>query len=195
MLKDEIDTLRQANSHRLSVHHIFSKPSWWSNAKYWREGKIDRDVIETLFTENPPYAQDVQYYVCGPGNMNKSIKAALLSLDVPSSRIHTESYGGVIETDDSTKGIAATAAITLNGQTHNIPIAENQTILDATKTAGLAPPFSCQSGVCGACRASLSQGEVHMRARMALEDTDIAKGAVLTCQAVATTPHVKLVYG
>lgn len=194
LLDDEISEIWQANPARMSVHHVFSSPSWWSSAEYWRKGKIDKDAIVAVIAENPPYAQDTQYYICGPGSMNKSIKAALLSLDVPASRIHTESYGGAVETDTSAKGIAATAKVTLKGQTHGIPIAEDQTVLDASKIAGLAPPFSCQSGVCRACCATLKEGKVHMRARMALEDTDIEKGEMLTCQAVAMTPNLSVDY-
>lgn len=194
LLEDEINAVWEANPERMSVHHVFSKPGWWSSAEYWRKGIVDKDAIEALIAENPPYAQDAHYYVCGPGGMNKAVKAALMSLDVPASRIHMESYGGVVETDDSVKGIAATAKITQNGQTHSVPVAVNQTVLEAAKAAGLVPPFSCQSGVCGACRAKLTDGKVHMRARMALEDAEIAKGTVLTCQSVATTPELSIIY-
>jgi ring-1,2-phenylacetyl-CoA epoxidase subunit PaaE len=126
--------------------------------------------------------------------MNKAVKEALMSLDVPATRIHMESYGGTAEVDDSVTGMAATAQVTLAGKTHKVPVAQGQTVLDAVRASGLTPPFSCQSGVCGACRAKLSGGTVHMRARMALEDTDIAKGQVLTCQAVATSDEITLHY-
>ncbi len=105
-----------------------------------------------------------------------------------------ESYGGTVEIDDSVRGIPATAQVTLGGSTHSVRITKGQTILDAVRAAGLTPPFSCQSGVCGACRAKLSKGEVHMRARMALEDAEIDNGEILTCQSVATTNALQVSY-
>ena len=194
LLEQELNALWDANPDRMTLHHVFSKPSWWSSADYWRKGIIDKEAIEALITENPPYVQDAQYYICGPGGMNRGVKEALVSLDVPASRIHMESYGGTAELDTSIEGVAAQAEVTLGGMTHSIGIAKGQTVLEAVKAAGLKPPFSCQSGVCGACRASLSDGKIHMRVRMALGDNDIANGAVLTCQSLPTTEDLSLSY-
>ncbi|WP_371170835.1 2Fe-2S iron-sulfur cluster-binding protein [Aliiroseovarius sp. 2305UL8-7] len=194
LLQQELNSVWEDNPERMTIHHLFSKPGFWSSADYWRKGNIDKAAIEALIAENPPYAQDAQYYVCGPGGMNNAVKAALMSLDVPASRIHMESYGGNADLDTSVEGLAASAEVTLNGQTHAVNIAQGQTVLEAVKSAGLKPPFSCQSGVCGACRAKLSHGDVHMRARMALEDRDIDGGAILTCQSLPTTEKLSLSY-
>ncbi|MBM84429.1 ferredoxin--NADP reductase [Sulfitobacter sp. KE29] len=194
LLNDSFEALLQQHPGRLSVHHVLSAPSMWSGFSYWRKGIVDKAAIAALIKENPPYAQDAQYYICGPGGMNKDVKAALMSMDVPASRIHMESYGGAVDLDNSIKGIAATATIKMGGTDHAVRIAEGQTVLDAVRASGLKPSFSCQSGVCGACRAQLTSGEVHMRARMALEDDDIRKGAVLTCQSVAASAKITIDY-
>ncbi|MCF6433513.1 ferredoxin--NADP reductase [Leisingera sp. MMG026] len=194
LLEEELNGVWTAHPERMSIHHVFSKPGWWSSADYWRKGIVDKDAIEALIAENPPYAQDAQYYVCGPGGMNKAVKTALMSLDVPASRIHMESYSGAAELDTSVEGVASSMEMTLGGAQHTVNISQGQTILEAVKAAGFIPPFSCQSGVCGACRAKLVSGDVHMRARMALEDKDIANGALLTCQSLPTTKKLSVSY-
>ncbi len=194
LLRDSFEALLEQHPDRLSVHHVLSAPSMWSGFSYWRKGIIDKAAIEALIAVNPPYAQDAQYYICGPGGMNNAVKAALMALDVSANRIHMESYGGAVDLDDSVKGIASTATVRLDGTDHAVPIAKGQTVLEAVRASDLAPPFSCQSGVCGACRAQLSKGEVHMRIRMALEDGDIEQGAILTCQSVATSAEIALSY-
>ncbi|PID95891.1 MAG: ketosteroid-9-alpha-hydroxylase [Alphaproteobacteria bacterium] len=194
LLDDEINAMWEAAADRMTVHHIFSNPGWWSASDYWRKGRIDQAAIEALFAENPPYAQDAQYYICGPGGMNKAVKQALMALDVPASRIHMESYGGAAELDTSFEGMASEVALTLNGATHTIDVAAGQTILKAAQTAGLTPPFSCQSGVCGTCRAKRMEGDIHLRSRAALDDTDIANGVVLTCQALPISERVSISY-
>lgn len=166
----------------------------WSSFKPWRSGILGDDAIKALIDNFPPYAQDVHYYICGPGNMNKTIRTALMKLDVPADRIHLESYGANIEIDESIQGIAAKAQISLNNKTQTIQISENQTILEAARNAGMMPPFSCQSDVCGACRARLTKGDIHMRSTMALEDAEIEKGVILTCQSVATSNDLQLSY-
>ncbi|WP_419907667.1 2Fe-2S iron-sulfur cluster-binding protein [Hoeflea sp.] len=192
IFRERLQALLEAHPQRLTVSHVLSGPSLFSSFSYWRRGRIDRAAIDAHFADNPPYAQDVQYYVCGPGTMNSAIRTGLMDLDVPASRIHMESFGGDLELDDSVSGVASTATVRLNGSVTDVAVAEGQTLLQAMRRAGLKPPFSCQSGVCGACAARLTSGEVHMRARMALEDAAVASGMVLTCQSLPVTEKLGL---
>ena len=179
---------------RLTVRHVLSRPSTRSGFDHWSRGIIDEVAVETLIDEEPPYAQDVQYYVCGPGSMNRTVNTALLGMDVPPGRIHVESYGSDVKSDDSVEGIEARVAVTLGGRTQTVVTGRAQTVLEAVRATGWEPPFSCQSGVCGACRARLTAGSVHMRTRTALDDREFQAGAVLTCQSVPMSEHVALSY-
>ncbi|MEM9104955.1 MAG: 2Fe-2S iron-sulfur cluster binding domain-containing protein, partial [Pseudomonadota bacterium] len=96
--------------------------------------------------------------------------------------------------DDGVEGLAARAQVTLDDKTLELDVAGGQTLLEAIRKQKLDPPFSCQSGVCGACRARLTTGEVHMRSRMALEDRDIERGTILTCQSVARSRELAIVF-
>ena len=194
IFRDALDELQAEAPERLCVRHALSAPSMWSSFDYWRRGKIDAEAIAAFIDENPPYAQDAQYYVCGPGSMNVDVRAALMGLDVPGERIHWESYGSANPVDDSIKGIAASAKVEIAGAVQSIAIGAGETVLEAVRAAGHQPPFSCESGVCGACRAHLSNGRVHMRARMALDDQDVAQGAILTCQSLPTSGQIELSY-
>ncbi|MGH1484030.1 MAG: FAD-binding oxidoreductase [Geminicoccales bacterium] len=194
IFRDALSELQAEAKERLSVHHVLSAPSMWSSFDYWRRGKIDAEAIAAFIDENPPYAQDTQYYVCGPSSMNADVRSALMGLDVPQERIHCESYGGAVPLDDSINGVAASAKVEIAGAVQNIAISAGQTVLEAVRAAGFRPPFSCESGVCGACRAHLSGGTVHMRARMALDDQDVAQGGILTCQSLPTSGQIELSY-
>ena len=180
---------------RLAVRHVLSKPGIWPSMDYWRRGRIDAAAVEAFLAEHPPEAQDTRYYICGPGGMNAGVRTALENLDVPAGRIRLESYGGAgAGRDLSVAGVPAVATVTLDGRTLKAPVAAGQTVLDTVRATDASPPFSCESGVCGSCRARLTAGTVHMRARMALADDEIAAGAILTCQAVPTTPELALSY-
>lgn len=194
IFRDRLAELEQEANGRLNVRHMLSKPSFWSGFEYWRRGRIDAEAVTAFIDEHPPYAQDTQYYICGPGTMNGAVKSALMGLDVPTQRIHMESYRGNAKPDLSFEGVASHARVSLNGEAMGVSMAPGQTVLDAVLGAGGTPDYSCQSGVCGACRARLDRGEVHLRARMALTDDEIADGAILTCQAVAKTPELAVSY-
>lgn len=179
---------------RCVVRYVLSNRSAGTSFRPWRTGRIDTDAIWSFIEEHPPYAHDAQYYVCGPGNMNASVTSALQGIDVPTTRIHSENFGGGVEVDDSFEGIAAKTTIILDGQSHEVPVERGQTLLKAMIAVDLNPPYSCQSGLCGACRAKLMAGEVHMRTRIALEDTEIKQGEILSCQSVAKTDKIAVVF-
>ena len=126
--------------------------------------------------------------------MNAVVGAALAGMDVPEERIHTENFLPVTPPDDSVPGVAAAMTVLLGGEALSAPAASGQTILEAVRASGGMAPYSCESGVCGACRARLRDGSVHLRARMALTDAEIARGVILTCQALPTTPRVTVEY-
>ncbi|MEX0304024.1 MAG: 2Fe-2S iron-sulfur cluster-binding protein [Leisingera sp.] len=193
LFRDELEALAAAHPDRFTLRHVLSAPSLWSWFSPWRSGRIDAEAISAAFAGTPPVAQDVRYWICGPGSMNTSVRQALMGLDVPDWRIHMESFGGAVKGADA-EGIAATAAVILNGARREIAVAADQTLLEAALAAGLKPPHSCQSGVCGACKARLTAGRVRMRAQMALEDSEVAGGQILCCQAVAETPELAVAF-
>ncbi|MCY3784765.1 MAG: ferredoxin--NADP reductase [Chloroflexi bacterium] len=194
IFRDALARLEASGGGRLTVRHVLSAPSDQSAFSYWRHGRIDAATVAAFIDAHPPYAQDTRYYVCGPGGMNAAVRAALRGLDVPEVRIFSESFGAVAPPDDSVVGVAAEARVRLNGQTLTVPVAAGQTVLHAVRAAGGQPPYSCESGVCGACRAWLRDGAAHLRARMALTDAEADRGVVLTCQALPTTSHLTVDY-
>lgn len=68
-----------------------------------------------------------------------------------------------------------------------IAVGETQTLLQAALAAGADLPYGCRSGLCGACRVRLVQGEVEQAAHgaAALSDAERARGIVLACRSRA----------
>lgn len=192
LFNENLEALTSAFPDRFSLRHVLSVPSMWTWFTPWRKGRLGQVQIRDAIVEMPPIAQDVQYWICGPGSMNNDVTSALMAMDVPADRIHIESFGGVPPQDNSITGISAIVKVTLNGTTHEVPVDTDQTLLDAMRAAGLSPPYSCQSGVCGACRATVGNGQIHMRNHMALEDHEIARGEILTCQSVAQSEKLEI---
>lgn len=194
IFRGDLARLEEDSEGRLKVRHVLSSPSRKPSFQPWRRGRIDAEKVAEFIEEHPPYAQDTRHYICGPGDMNLVVRQALLGIDVAEERIHTESYGPVLPPDDSIPGVAAAMRVRLDGKLLPVPVASGQTILGAVRAAGGRPPYSCESGVCGACRARLRGGSVHQRARMALTDAEVSRGVILTCQALPTTSQVAVEY-
>lgn len=191
---DELKALSDSHGDRFAVKHVWSD-TWASWQSPFAKGRVNTEVLEKFFDELPPYAQDAQYYVCGPSTMNIDVTASLQRLDVPLSRIHTESFGGATPGDRATdNAVAADAAIVVDADRYQIHVPEGQTVLEAALSAHVPAPFSCQAGVCGTCVAALDSGTVHQRAAMALSEDDLASDKILTCQAVPTSRQISVSY-
>ena len=67
-------------------------------------------------------------------------------------------------------------------------------VLDLLIARGLAPPFSCREGICGACACQITGGKVEMAHNEVLEAEDVAGGYILACQSLALTPEVRVTY-
>jgi len=68
------------------------------------------------------------------------------------------------------------------------------TILQAALDNAIDAPFACRAGVCSSCRCRVLQGEVEMAANHALEDYEVEKGYVLSCQSFPLTDDVAIDY-
>ena len=67
---------------------------------------------------------------------------------------------------------------------------DKESLLDAGLRAGIDMRYSCKGGVCSTCRCKLLEGKVDMDVNYALEDYEIARGYVLSCQSFPITDKV-----
>jgi CDP-4-dehydro-6-deoxyglucose reductase len=75
--------------------------------------------------------------------------------------------------------------VTLRPSGHDYEVMPGQNVLQAGLDAGFMLPYSCRSGVCRTCRATIAEGKVDYGAvhPTYLPDSDKAKGYALLCQA------------
>ena len=85
---------------------------------------------------------------------------------------------------DQTDEAVGTVEVWLAGERRDIALAADETIFAAAHRAGFALPFSCLGGYCGECMATLEAGDIEMRVNRHLSDKQLARGLILTCQAV-----------
>lgn len=142
-------------------------------------------------------AGDADVYLCGPNEFMETVRTALSASGVPADRMHVEHFDlndiaaaappqGEVVTDEVT--------IVLDGATTTVSYDPGNTLLQTARMAGLRAPSSCEIGSCGTCMARLTQGSTRMINNDALEPDEVEEGWVLTCQALPTSPTVRVVY-
>ena len=69
------------------------------------------------------------------------------------------------------------------GQTYQIEVSADQTVLEAALAQGIDLPFSCQAGVCTTCAGRLSRGKVEQSEAMGIAPELQQQGYALLCVA------------
>jgi ring-1,2-phenylacetyl-CoA epoxidase subunit PaaE len=206
IFKKAFDQMEAGSNGRLKVVHVFNQPK---DAAYPQTqiGHLDKGkIISLLQTQGVTNLLDTEYYICGPEPMMEGAKEALTELRVPKEKVHKESFvastaqpvdtEGVVggeETDGTIK--TQTVKIIYEGKEYSVTVEPNQTILEAGLDQDIDLPYSCQAGLCTACRGKCLSGKVHMDEREGLSDKEMQEGYVLNCVGHPLTSDVVIEIG
>tara|TARA_R110000850_G_scaffold67188_1_gene149477 strand:- start:19239 stop:20315 length:1077 start_codon:yes stop_codon:yes gene_type:complete len=195
IFKNEIEDLKDRYLTRLNLVFILSREHQDMDLF---NGRIDADKCEALLSKwIDPKDIDIAY-ICGPQSMMEQVSASLMRHGLPKAQIKMELFAGamhkgprperkaVVKGDDG-----ATITIVHNGLTRVFKMPKNkESVLDAALEEGIELPYACKGGVCSTCRCKLIKGEVDMDANYSLEDYELARGFVLSCQSFPVTDEL-----
>jgi ferredoxin-NADP reductase len=164
---------------RLHIEFIFS------NSPDLGRARLHKDLLHSFLNSlsRASYEQQL-YYLCGPDNYMRLMSFALRQIGIPESNIRKEIFNTDIR--KPVKLIPPDTAahhVTLHmaGKTHQLVSRYPLNILQSARQAGIAMPYSCETGKCGSCIARVLQGKVWMSYNEVLTERDLEKGLTLTC--------------
>jgi len=192
IFKDELDNLKNTYGNRLNLNYIFSGEKGESR---FHTGRIEGRKIRKLFKRQSPIANVNEVFICGPQEMSAEIRRVLKDkFDFPSANIHFELFTAAapVAVAKKTKAGKSTVFAIIDGTNVEFTVGKSESILDAGLKAGNDIPFSCQGGVCGACKCIIVSGETEMDMNLALSDAEVESGYSLACQATCQTEEVKV---
>jgi ring-1,2-phenylacetyl-CoA epoxidase subunit PaaE len=208
--KNQIETLKNQYPNRLSVTHMLSQPV---ASRLTLVGRCSALLVKNFVVENSEGALQRQAYMCGPEGFMDQVQQGLQLAGLTQEEIRKESFGVTIVPAAPSQGASfdlsakfvigdATAPLatpkkliaTLGGETVEVDLNPDLSILENLIEAGQNPPYSCMNGACMACMGKVKQGRVYQDDPGILTEENMAAGETLTCQARALTETVKIDY-
>lgn len=196
MFADELADLKDSHLGRFQLLHVLSRES--RDAELL-SGRLDPDRVRALFGALVDAEEVDHWWLCGPYGMVVGAKELLAELGVPAERVHQELFHAEDEpvaerAPEQPDGERSEVTVVLDGRSGTLALPRDRSILDGAQRSRPDLPFACKGGVCGTCRALVTEGEVEMRRNFALEEKELAAGYVLTCQARPVSDKVTVDY-
>ncbi|MFD3001524.1 flavin reductase family protein [Pontibacter toksunensis] len=189
IFRKQLEQLVQGFPEQLHIEFLYSVSPDLSRARLYK------DLLQAQLRKHAvaPYHQ-ILFYLCGPTNYMRMCFYALRQVDVPNDSIRRENFSTTKVKVPLLPPDTDPHPVTLHykDRSYKLQVQHPTTILQAAKKAGLALPYSCETGKCGSCAARCLKGEVWMSYNEVLTEKDLAKGLTLSCVAYPVGGEVVL---
>jgi ring-1,2-phenylacetyl-CoA epoxidase subunit PaaE len=184
------------------IHVLDNAPMNWTGYS----GLLNHDMLTKLFERVPDWGiEKTTYLMCGPEGMMKNVEGLLDERHIPKDKIFKESFvQGTID-KEAKKEEATPAAggalqsrevtVRYDNMEFKFTVEPHMTILQTALDQGIDLPYSCQSGLCTACRGKCLSGKVKLDEEEGLSQSERAEGYVLTCVGHPRTDDVVIEIG
>jgi ring-1,2-phenylacetyl-CoA epoxidase subunit PaaE len=199
MFREQLEDLKNNHMRRLTVIHILKSDAQDIDLF---TGRIDAEKCAALFANWIDIASIDTAFICGPEQMMHVVAGALKDHGLDADQIKFELFASAqtgrlaqkARSAASAQAKSTAATMTMDGSARSFTMDKDQTILEAALENALDAPYACKAGVCSTCRCKVIEGEVEMVANHALEDGEVARGYILSCQSYPISDRVVVDY-
>jgi ring-1,2-phenylacetyl-CoA epoxidase subunit PaaE len=201
IFKSALETMEINDQGRLHVIHVLDNaPMNWQGYS----GLLNHEMLTKLFERIPDWGiAKTTYLMCGPEGMMKNVESLLRVRNIPMEKVFKESFvQGIIDKDTKPEPVVSQdeqkireVTIRYDGQEFKVMVPPHKAILETALDQGIDLPYSCQSGLCTACRGKCLSGQVRLDEEEGLSQSERAEGYVLTCVGHPVTDDVVIEIG
>lgn len=198
IFREQLEALKNSYMGRFTIHHVLSGEDQGSALL---NGRINAEKVREFFKFFVNFDDVDEYFICGPESMIHDVKDVLAGMGADKKQVHFELFTSPLgklngsapeeKKEKSSGNVNCSVKIILDGDSFEFELnTDGENILDAALKQGADLPFACKGGVCCTCRAKLQEGEVDMEVNYALEEEEVERGFILTCQSHPTSERV-----
>jgi ring-1,2-phenylacetyl-CoA epoxidase subunit PaaE len=193
IFKEEIEALKSAYFNRIELFYFLTKE--YRDVPLMN-GRFTTEKMDVITSKIIDATSIDECFICGPESMIFLIRDSLISAGLSKEQIHYELFTAGNSAEDKNrvkkileKKVEGTEVTIIDGgkEFHFTMSKEFDNILDGALAAGADLPFACKGGVCSTCRCKVIEGEAEMKLNYALDESELKRNYVLSCQAVPTS--------
>lgn len=196
IFKEEIELLKNRYFGRFEIFHFLTKEH---RAVELFNGRFTQEKLQVLTSKIIDVPEVSDCFICGPEDMIFLVRDELVAAGLSRDKIHYELFtSGNTEADKQRidkilehKAVGTEVTIIDGGKEFHFTMGDEfDNILDGALAAGADLPYACKGGVCSTCRCQVVEGTVEMKLNYAIDESDLKKNFILSCQAVPTSAKI-----
>ncbi|MDQ3393910.1 MAG: ferredoxin--NADP reductase [Bacteroidota bacterium] len=202
IFKDKITSLLEKFPGRLNIVHVLDNaPINWQGPS----GLLSPEMLKKILAELPEWkTEQTVYLMCGPEGMMNNVENTLTAFGIAKEKIYKESFvtGTLnkkekLESSQEVEESLKTHQVTViyDGEEYKFDVEPGKTILQTALDLEIDLPYSCQSGLCTACRGKCLSGKVKLDEEEGLSQDELNEGYILTCVGHPVSPDVVIEIG
>lgn len=198
IFRGDLEQIKAAYPERFTQIDVLSQPEGsWDGYR----GRIDAAMATDILLDiSGNKIGAAEYFLCGPAGYMQTVFDTLIEFGVPENQLHKESFYSGEPKSKSKEPVKSydheyDVKIILDGKEYDVHVTQDKTILEAALDQDIEMPFSCQSGLCTACRGKLLHGKVDMAEDAGLSEEEFIEGYILNCVSRPLGPDVKIEVG
>ncbi len=201
IFRNELENLEKEQKGRFKLIHTLDDPNGnWEGYT----GLLNNEKLKQIFTELPKHdVSKTEYFTCGPQPLMDIVFDTLNEMEVPLEYRYRESFVAgktspdaiIADGQDGSAEEERSVKVIIDGESYEFNVPAGKSILDAGLEADIDMPYSCQSGLCTACRGKCHSGKVSVEDADGLSQQELEEGYVLTCIGKPLTDGVEIEIG
>ncbi|WP_258098826.1 ferredoxin--NADP reductase [Marinoscillum pacificum] len=198
VFREVLEQLKSEHGDRFQLVHILEENDGYAAHSGRPTAETMKSIIDGLSVDS-----STEFFICGPEPMMNIASEGLGLLGIAADKIRMESFDSgktspsvVVEEKSSNSDFdKSQVTIIMDGEEHVVQVSKDATILDAGLDQDIDMPYSCQSGLCTACRAKCLEGEVDQEDAHGVSKSEQEEGYVLLCVGKPLSDKIKVEVG
>jgi len=173
-----------------SVWHFHTKGIVLDSSPYVVQGRIDPEIVWDVISHESDI-NDTVHFICGAVGLKESVKKTLLKFGIKNEVVFSEDFEVMRNPADFKDIITQNVNLTVNNQTTLLEVIKGKSILEAGLDAGMDLAYSCQTGNCKLCKATIKSGDIKVIG-VDVRQEELAENECLLCCSFPLNGEVSL---